>query len=152
MKNKRALKYLVYSTSCPTSIIEYLSNISVNCTILVKALILLVFSYKINTSLKCSKKKRKKNIKLANTSGYMLLTDETWARTWWFSFFLLENFDLRLQVHGVFLPGNLSSIVVEFIMRPSNVISWEKEKGVIWGDWQWTQGSLMWISGLWWIL
>ena len=31
------------------------------------------YSYKIKSSLKCSKKKqRKKNIKLANTSGYMI--------------------------------------------------------------------------------
>ena len=48
----------------------FFSNISVKCIILVKALILLVFSYKINTSLKYSKKK--KNTLLANTSGYMV--------------------------------------------------------------------------------
>ena len=47
----------------------FFSNISVKCIILVKAHILLVFSYKINTSLKYSKKK-KKNTLLANTSGY----------------------------------------------------------------------------------
>ena len=72
---------MVYSICCPTSVIEFLSNISVNCIILVKAVILLVIQLQNKYFFEMLKKKKKEEYNI----------DENLLFSWYYHFFILSH-------------------------------------------------------------